>query len=282
MERVFEELQLIDCSLLPGEVFVFLEHCDGWTDALKLYSTVGYDDSVEKLRLPSPSFQIGLEDFNVWFETSLPSGMSTISVAVKGEDISRAQQERWQDIVREKLEEIGDSEYPMYQLLSLHLLPMLHAEAEVRTTDEARNLEAASANATSGSSSNLISSDITYHALFTSHHLISPNKRRNLQQWSSSLSTSGFAKVGYPGVIYVEGAQDNVQEFVDNVKAMQWLALRLRFMEPAPGGSGCASVPRRQWKELQKVGEVTEEMREIGREKYVLEMGIGSAGTSKG
>ncbi|KAG1738668.1 uncharacterized protein EDB91DRAFT_1054485, partial [Suillus paluster] len=43
------------------------------------------------------------------------------------------------------------------------------------------------------------------------------------------LSISGFAKVGYPGIIYTEGAQENVEEFVANVKSMQWLALRVRF-----------------------------------------------------
>ena len=36
---------------------------------------------------------------------------------------------------------------------------------------------------------------------------------------------------------------------------------------------------RRRWVELEKVGEVMEEMRRLGREKYVVEMGIGSAGT---
>ena len=53
-----------------------------------------------------------------------------------------------------------------------------------------------------------------YHALFTSHHLISPIKRRSLQQWSASLSLTGFAKVGHPGVIYCEGARAQVEEFV--------------------------------------------------------------------
>lgn len=116
MERVFEELQLISCSLLPGEVLTFLEDCDGWTDALHSYGTIGYHESLEKLRLASPSFRIGLEDFNVWFETSLSLETGTwttsqrSSVSVKGEDISRAQQETWQDTVKEKLEEIGDSE----------------------------------------------------------------------------------------------------------------------------------------------------------------------------
>ncbi|KAJ3833590.1 hypothetical protein F5878DRAFT_546294 [Lentinula raphanica] len=52
-------------------------------------------------------------------------------------------------------------------------------------------------------------------------------------------------------------------------------------MEPVPKeeGSGYDSLGRRYWTEFQKVGEVMEEMRSIGKERYIVEMGIGSAGT---
>ena len=120
----------------------------------------------------------------------------------------------------------------------------------------------------------------SFHVLFTSHHLISPVKRRSLQHWSTSLRLSGFAKVGHPGVIYAQGDRISVEEFVSNVKAMQWLALKVRFVEPIPVTAGnenakyLASTP--SWKEFQKVGEVVQEMRRLGREEFVLEMGIGS------
>ncbi|KAF9078643.1 hypothetical protein BDP27DRAFT_1309935 [Rhodocollybia butyracea] len=286
METLFEELQLINCSLLPGELFILLDHCTGWKDALQSYAEDGYHESVTKLGLPQPVFQVGLEDFNVWFEISLPSsswdsassGASLHNlIAVKGENISRYQQERWQKIVQERFQEIGDSEYPIYQLLSLHLLPMLHEEFNL--TQETKAMKAHSAAEEKALASTVSSAQIVYHALFTSHHLVSPTKRRNLQQWSSSLSIRGFSKVGYPGVIYAEGEHEDVQEFVDNVKAMQWLALRLRFMEPIPNSE---KLPLSVgvnigWKEFQKVGEVIEEMKRIGREKYVVEMGLGSS-----
>ena len=118
---------------------------------------------------------------------------------------------------------------------------------------------------------------INYHALLTPHHLVSPRNRRSLQQWSSDLRISGFAKVGYPGVIYAEGTQGNVDEFVANVKAMQWLALRVRFVEPIDEVRVTRNESR--WVEFQKVGEVVEEMKRIGREGFILEMGIGSAGS---
>ncbi|KAJ3919524.1 hypothetical protein F5877DRAFT_89978 [Lentinula edodes] len=286
MERIFQELQLIHCSLLPAEIFLFLDHCNDWNDALHSYVSFGYSDSLEKLNLSSPSLHVGLENYNVWFEVTLSLVQHKPLVSVKGEDISRDEQEKWQRIVKEKFEDIGDSEYPIYQLFSLHLLPMLHEEADnIHANRETKLLEPTSAHGDvlSLRSSHSSSSKVMYHALFISHHLISPTKRRNLQQWSMSLSISGFAKVGYPGVIYAEGMQENIEEFVDNVKAMQWLALRLRFREPVPEGvDGYNSASRRQWREFQKVGDVMEEMRRIGRQKYVVEMGIGSAGTSKG
>ncbi|KAJ4495962.1 hypothetical protein C8J55DRAFT_414473 [Lentinula edodes] len=286
MERLLEELQLIHCSLLPAEIFLFLDHCNSWNDALQSYVSFGYSDSLEKLNLSSPSLHIGLENFNVWFEVTLSLVQQQPLVAVKGEDISRDEQEKWQRIVKEKFNDIGDSEYPIYQLFSLHLLPMLHEEADnIHADRETKLLELISAHedALSLRSSHSSSSKVIYHALFISHHLISPTKRRNLQQWSMSLSISGFAKVGYPGVIYAEGIRENIEEFVDSVKAMQWLALRLRFMEPAPEGvDGYISASQRRWTEFQKVGDVMEEMRRIGRQKYIVEVGIGSAKASKG
>jgi acylphosphatase len=109
---------------------------------------------------------------------------------------------------------------------------------------------------------------------------VSPNKRRSLQQWSSSLSVKGFAKVGYPGIIYAQGLEENIEEFVHNIKSMQWLALRVRFVEPLPLGE--VVHPDKPWLELEKVGEVLEYMRLIGREKCIVEMGIGSAGFPAG
>jgi hypothetical protein len=74
-----------------------------------------------------------------------------------------------------------------------------------------------------------------------------------MQQWSSGLGITGFAKVGYPGIIYAEGQQESVEELVANVKAMQWLALRVRFIEPAEPNNSVGSRSD-QWLELQKSG----------------------------
>ncbi|KIK94392.1 hypothetical protein PAXRUDRAFT_828048 [Paxillus rubicundulus Ve08.2h10] len=117
-------------------------------------------------------------------------------------------------------------------------------------------------------------SRIHYHALLTSHHIASPTKRRLMQQWSSDLGITGFAKVGYPGIIYAEGRQESVEEFVANIKAMQWLALRVRFIEPTELNDSVGSRSGR-WLELQKIGEVLEQMRKRDRESLITDLGIG-------
>jgi hypothetical protein len=74
--------------------------------------------------------------------------------------------------------------------------------------------------------------------------------------------------------------REAVEEFVDSIKAMQWLALRVRFLEPLLS-AGAPGDRRGQWAEFEKVGDVVEEMRMLGRESYVVEMGIGSAGQTR-
>ncbi|KAN0100090.1 hypothetical protein V8E55_000074 [Tylopilus felleus] len=63
---------------------------------------------------------------------------------------------------------------------------------------------------------------------------------------------------------------------------MQWLALRVRFVEPVPesdsgpdfGASRDQSV---RWVEVSKIGEVLELMRIRGRETLVTNLGIGAS-----
>ncbi len=111
-------------------------------------------------------------------------------------------------------------------------------------------------------------------------------KRRSIQKWALGLSLRGFAKVGNPGAIYCEGEKANVERFVSNVKAMQWLALHLRFFEPIPvepvsntetQAKNAGKSKSGSWIELEKVGEVLDYMRKLSREEFVLDVGLGRA-----
>ncbi|EIW64483.1 uncharacterized protein TRAVEDRAFT_41894 [Trametes versicolor FP-101664 SS1] len=272
---ILEELHLLKCSLLPGEILSFTEASPVWETLLETYS---FDPDAE---LPlvdhAVQFEVKAEDSDVWFGVQLLPGYKeegvTPVVSVKGDNLGRAEQERWQAVVAEAIEEVTGSEYTLYELISTHLLPRLHADSGTQRTvvpsDKSTSTEPASAPPPTSSP--------RYHALFTSHHLKSPQKRRSLSQWSHELSLTGFAKVGYPGVIYCEGSREDIEDFVSRVKSMQWLALRLRFVEPIPQ---TGNPDTREWSEFEKVGEVVEEMRRRGRESFVVEIGIGSAGAS--
>ncbi|CAL1694738.1 unnamed protein product [Somion occarium] len=252
-----------------------------WNTLLESYP----DLPCNTLTLQSPRFRLTVEGSPIHFEVDIPSDYNgpkasqdmskdlSLMVSVRGDQISRYDQERWQQIMAECASQLSDSEYPLYELISVYLLPRLHEEvcSNLVLPEQASEKSQASGRPTS----------LRYHALLTSHHLISPTKRRNLQNWSSQLSITGFAKVGYPGIIYCEGDKTQVEEFVANIKAMQWLALRVRFVEPIPGLETLQNIEiRRRWVEFEKVGELMEEMRRIGRESYVVEMGIGSAGNA--
>ncbi|KAJ7608714.1 hypothetical protein FB45DRAFT_945755 [Roridomyces roridus] len=263
--RWLEELQLIQFTLLPEEILTFLD--DGgsvWAQLLDDYDESTTTDTPSS----PPHIQVKPKTSTVWFE-ALFSSDTMPKIAVKSDTATRAEQERWQEVVRSKLDEVAASQFPIYELLCLHLLPLLH---EAESADAALDsphpalLPADDANAP------------RFHALFTSHHLISPKKRRALQGWSASLRIAGFAKVGYPGVIYAQGTESSVEEFVANVKGMQWLALKLRFLEPLPLAG---EVEAHGWTELEKVGEAVEAMRRLGLEEWIVEMGIGSGKNSE-
>lgn len=172
--------------------------------------------------------------------------------------------------------------FPVYELLTLFTDTLHQSQPPALDPDPDPNPAPAS---TSGSAPTPAAppSQPPYHALLTSHHLISPTKRRSMHQWSSQLAITGFAKVGYPGIIYAEGPRDAVETFVRNVKGMQWLALRVRFVEPMLGSGSDVlgttrdqSVPGEQWVEVSKIGEVLEQMRMRGREALVTNLGIGA------
>lgn len=166
----------------------------------------------------------------------------------------------------------------LYEVLTTHLLPLL-AKAEPETEDPPERHPVDQT--PSG----------PHHVLLSSHHLIAPSKRKDLQSLSSDLSIVGFAKIGHPGIMYATGDRDDLVEWLREVKSWQWLALRVRIgVEPIPpelqtdqdrtsrgaqegarGGKG-----RGQWQEVEKIGEALEWLRSKGREKLLLDLGMGA------
>ncbi|KAG2022413.1 hypothetical protein CC2G_000163 [Coprinopsis cinerea AmutBmut pab1-1] len=271
-ESRLEELQMIRYSLLPEETFEFVHDPEFWEEVLN-DADVETVSETDAERFASAIFTLRITGVdNVWLQVTLPVGSRGAPiVSVKSDTLPRTELESWQRLVNEKVEEARETEFGLYNILSSQLLPLLHEfepdEPKPSEKDAPRHDKPAA-------------QPKIYHVLFTSHHLISPKKRRSLQQWSSSLRLSGFAKVGYPGLIYAQGDQENLEEFVYNVKAMQWLALKVRFVEPLPERYLVDGEPQLGgWREFQRVGEVVEEMKKLKREDFIFDMGIGSSNT---
>lgn len=60
------------------------------------------------------------------------------------------------------------------------------------------------------------------------HHISSPQKRKHMAEWSHELHVGGFAKIGYPGVVMLEGAAEDVDEYIVRLRAQHWKAMAVR------------------------------------------------------
>ncbi|KLO20107.1 DUF1115-domain-containing protein [Schizopora paradoxa] len=277
------ELRLVFASLLPDESLNFADGAEEW----RAFVEDDGDNATATLTvLPSFSspttdcrFEVKVRNAPMWLEIELPrlypTGTSALVSVKVNDDVERREQEKWQAIVKELLSDscVGREEHPILELLSI-VLPQIRDFHETHTV----KAQAQAAQASPSESASKPKTPVIHHALFTSHHLISSDKRRSMQKWASDLSLQGFAKVGYPGAIYCEGEEENVEEFVSNVKAMQWLNLHLWFAEPVPNhllqpeGLGASKA----WTELERVGDVLRYMQKLGREEFVLDVGLGS------
>jgi len=93
-----------------------------------------------------------------------------------------------------------------------------------------------------------------------SHHLLATSKRKDIQAWSKELSLSGYSRPGHPGSIFVEGDEDQVDEFIRRLKQLRWQALQVRGEETADKricGPGDGVL------EVEGLGEIAEALKKI-------------------
>ncbi|KAF8821486.1 putative RWD domain-containing protein 2B [Cardiosporidium cionae] len=55
-----------------------------------------------------------------------------------------------------------------------------------------------------------------------SHHILASGKRRCIINWAVELQLGGFSKIGYPGVIIVEGPEHGCYEYVNRLQRLRW------------------------------------------------------------
>lgn len=117
-----EEIRLIKYSLLPGEVLVFLDDfAHNWepllTEDLEFTGPQADNSSINPTGASTPGASLSHPHFAInsklWFEIKLPDTYPDLDapplVSIKGEDITRHEQERWQTFTKQKLEELTSS-----------------------------------------------------------------------------------------------------------------------------------------------------------------------------
>jgi hypothetical protein len=64
--------------------------------------------------------------------------------------------------------------------------------------------------------------------LIYSHHIIAKSKRKALKELASKYHVGGYVKIGWPGIIILEGLGSHCDEFTNEIKSMKWQYLNVR------------------------------------------------------
>lgn len=63
--------------------------------------------------------------------------------------------------------------------------------------------------------------------LLTFHHILSDKKKAYIRKEARELGLHGVCKVGYPGVLAVEGREENVSTYAHGIKSLRWASCNL-------------------------------------------------------
>ena len=74
-----------------------------------------------------------------------------------------------------------------------------------------------------------LSRSVTFTRMWIySHHIYSKIKRKDILDYSSELQLSGFSMPGKPGIIVIEGMEEDVEEFWYRIRSMNWKRLVMK------------------------------------------------------
>ena len=96
-----------------------------------------------------------------------------------------------------------------------------------------------------------------------SHHIIAKTKRRAIADLSRDYQLGGFAKIGWPGIIIIEGEEGNCDKFIDEIRGMRWQHLVVRGEELTP-------VPAISLKTLDELRVLPPTVKELGEDKMSI------------
>jgi hypothetical protein len=71
-----------------------------------------------------------------------------------------------------------------------------------------------------------------------SHHIIADSKRSAVVNWAVELGLGGFSKIGWPGLILIEGEEENCKLYVQSLQRLRWKMLVVRGEQQESGRPG--------------------------------------------
>ena len=108
--------------------------------------------------------------------------------------------------------------------------------------------------------------------LIYSHHIIAKSKRKAIADLSREYQLGGYAKIGWPGIIIVEGEESECDRFIAEIRSMRWQYLVVRGEEIVPIDDGaslndlrCFPVKMKELAEDQ-MSDLADMCREVGLE----------------
>ena len=114
LARQIVELVLLKCSLLPDEILEFVldqKDFEAWTEVVNVHSEGG-DPSPSHISFPA-HFNVKIRDIPVWFEINFPNGYpletADFDIMVRGYNMSRIEQQRWQDGILKRRAQISEA-----------------------------------------------------------------------------------------------------------------------------------------------------------------------------
>jgi len=112
------------------------------------------------------------------------------------------------------------------------------------------------------SSTTVSHSPILGRRLIYSHHLISKIKRADIKDLASHYGLTGYAKIGWPGIILIEGMEEDCNHFYDDIRGWAWKYLVVRGEQQEDNGTRKFS----SFLETDDMSIVAEHCREVGLE----------------
>ena len=99
--------------------------------------------------------------------------------------------------------------------------------------------------------------------LIYSHHLISKVKRADIKDLASHYELTGYMKIGWPGIIVIEGLEENCISFYDDIRGWAWKYLVVRGEQLE---QGMANRKFDSFLETDDMSVVAEHCRQVGLE----------------